>query len=95
MHEVVPQRLVAVAVTIVVPFVNTEPDAGEYEIEGDGLPVAVAALDPLKVTIALQSPGSLFTVIFAGQVITGAVLTIKVTAVEVILDPQASVIMTS
>ena len=36
-------------------------------MDGAGVPVAVA----LKVAVALQSPDALFTLIFAGQLITG------------------------
>ena len=37
----VPQELVAVHVTVVVPAAKVEPDAGEHITVGTGVPVAV------------------------------------------------------
>ena len=53
---------------------------------------AVAA----KVTVALQRPAAAFTLMFAGQVIEGAVLSMPAPTVAVVLAevPQASVTVT-
>ena len=40
-QEELPQELVAVHVTAVVPAANVDPDAGEQETVGAGEPVAV------------------------------------------------------
>ena len=39
-HEELPQELVAVQVTTVVPVAKVEPDAGEQETVAAGVPVA-------------------------------------------------------
>ncbi len=43
-HWSVPQELVAVQVTVVVPAANVEPEAGEHETEAAGVPVAVGSV---------------------------------------------------
>jgi hypothetical protein len=43
-HEELPQELVAVQVTVVVPVAKVEPDAGEHETVGFGSPVAVGSV---------------------------------------------------
>ena len=40
-HDEVPQELVAVHVTAVVPVTNVEPEAGTQATEAAGVPVAV------------------------------------------------------
>lgn len=55
---------VAVQVTVVVPLGNALPEAGEQVTVGIGHPVAVGGV---KVTAAVQSPGSVLVVIFVGQ----------------------------
>jgi len=65
---VLPQALVAVAVTVVVPTGKDVPGSWEYVMLGDGAPGAVAE----KSTIAEHRPGELFTEMFAGHVmVTG------------------------
>jgi hypothetical protein len=62
---VFPEVSVAVQVTVVVPFGNADPDAGEQTTEARpqlSLPVGM-----VHVTTALQSPGSVFATMFAGQ----------------------------
>ena len=78
-----PHVLEALALTVVVPTGKKDPEAGEYVIVGAGLPVALAA----KLTVLPQESTPLLTVILAGQVITGAVFTVKVATFEV-ADPQ-------
>jgi hypothetical protein len=56
--------LVAVQVTVVVPFANAEPDAGLQVTVGTGHPSPVGVV---KVTTAVHTPGSVFFVTFAGQ----------------------------
>ncbi len=62
-----PAASVAVAVTVVAPRANVEPEAGLYETVAEQLSVAVAA----KVTTAVQAPAAVLAVRFEGQVIAG------------------------
>ena len=43
-HASLPQELVAVQVTVVVPVANVEPDTGEQTTLGAGVPVAVGSV---------------------------------------------------
>ncbi len=73
---VFPAASVAVAVTVVVPKVKVEPEAGLYDTVADPqLSVAVAA----NVTTAVQVPAAVLEEIFDGQVIEGAWLSATVT----------------
>ncbi len=74
--ELLPQASVAVEVTVVVPKENTEPDAGTETIATAPLQLSVAV--GVKFTTAVQEPIGVETVIFAGQVITGAVTSFTV-----------------
>jgi hypothetical protein len=65
---VFPAASVAVAVTVVAPRANVEPEAGLYVTVAEQLSVAVAA----NVTTAVQAPLSVLAEISAGQVIAGA-----------------------
>ena len=64
-----PWMLVAVQFTVVEPTGNLVSDAGVHTTAGAGSPTVVTE----NVTRAEQWPGSLFRVIFAGQVIVGGV----------------------
>jgi hypothetical protein len=66
-----PQELVAVAVTVVVPTANSDPDGMEYVTDGAGEPVALAPNE----TGAPHVPGVLETTMFAGQEIAGGEFT--------------------
>ena len=70
-HVAVPQELVAVAVTVVVPMGNSVPGAGEIVTAGVGDPAALT----VKLTIAPHCPGSLVRVMGAWQTIEGGSLT--------------------
>ena len=63
----------AVQVTVVVPLANAVPDAGTHVTVGTGHPSAVGGV---KVVTAVHCPGSVFFVMFAGQVpiVTGLVM---------------------
>ena len=74
--EVLPHASVAVEVTVVVPIGNAEPDAGELTIVTAPPQLSVAV--GVKFTTAEQEPTGVVTVIFAGQVITGAVTSLTV-----------------
>src|SRR4051812_37091224 len=83
-----PEASVAVTFTIVVPIANTDPEAAEVVTVAEQLSVAVA----LKVTTAPHEPGSEFTVMSAGQLITGASLSVTVIVNELlVVFPDASV----
>src|SRR5215813_3309793 len=70
-----PAASVAVAVTVVVPTGKTEPDAGLLRTVGtEQLSLALT----VKLTAAEQVPTGAFTVIFAGQLMLGGVLSITV-----------------
>jgi hypothetical protein len=88
-HEVeFPAASVAVEVTVVEPRLKIEPEAGTEVTVAKQLSVAVA----LKFTTAPHEFASLFTVMFEGQVITGASLSTTVTVNEhVVTLPAASV----
>ena len=87
--DVFPEASVAVAVTVVAPTGNVDPEAGEAETVAPG---QLSVTGIWKLTTAPQAPGSLLTVMFAGQVSCGASLSATVT-VKVQLDvfPAASV----
>ena len=73
--ELLPQASVAVAVTRVVPTAKNDPDSGlKVMVAEPQLSVAVAVNE----TFAPHIPAALLTVILAGQVITGAVLSFTV-----------------
>src|SRR5437763_704266 len=73
---VLPAASVAVAVTVVVPTGKKDPDAGLVVTVTPGqLSVAVAA----KFTIAPHWPAVLLTMILAGQVTTGACVSLTLT----------------
>jgi len=69
--ELLPQASVAVAVTVVVPRANTDPDAGRVVMVT--APPQLSVAFTVKFTTALQEPIGELTVMLAGQVITGAV----------------------
>src|SRR5215216_7667818 len=74
---VLPDASVVVAVTVVVPIGNTEPDGGLLTtVTGEQLSVAVTA----KFTIAVHKPEA-GTLMFGGQLITGGVLSATVNVV--------------
>jgi hypothetical protein len=80
-----------VAVTVVVPRLNVEPDSGLYVIVEPQLSVAVAA----NVTAAVQALGAVFTVMLDGQAIVGFWLSTTVTRnVQVAVRPERSVAIT-
>jgi hypothetical protein len=85
-HVALPQSLVAVAVTVVVPTGKVEPEAVEYVIVGVGDPVAVAAFAPVKFTTAPHFPASLLTVMLEGHVMVGAEPTVKKPTPEAVSD---------
>ena len=58
----------------VVPFGNTEPEAGE-QVMVSGLPHTSAAAGTVKITTAEHWPGSVEVTMFAGQVIPWAGVT--------------------
>jgi hypothetical protein len=65
--DVLPFASVAVEFTVVVPTGNSEPEAGTLTTDEEQLSVEVTE----KLTAAPQTPGVVFTVIFAGQLMTG------------------------
>ena len=71
---VLPMLSVAVAVTVVVPTANVPPLTGEYVMVG--VPTLSVALAPLSVTVAPLAEVAL-TVLFAGRVSTGGVVSTK------------------
>ena len=79
---VLPDASVAVAVTVVVPTANVDPLAWLLETVA---PVQLSDAEVVKVTAASHCPGSLFTVMLAGQVITGFVASTMVTLNEQLL----------
>ncbi len=90
---VLPAPSVAVAVTVVVPRLKVEPDAGLYVTVAEQLSEAVAA----KVTTAVQAPLAVLAVMLAGQVIVGATASPdKVSVVvAVAVAPRLSVTVTA
>lgn len=78
---------VAVQVTVVVPLANALPDAGEQVTVGIGQPVAEGVV---KVTAAVQSPGSVLVVMLVGQApIVGASRTVVVAGlVRIVEKPE-------
>ena len=88
--ELLPHTSVAVTVTAVVPTAKNDPDAGLYEIATAPAQLSVAVA--VNETFDPQRPGVLFTVMLAGQVTTGAVLSFTViVCVQVTKLPEASV----
>ena len=73
--EVLPFASVAVAVTEPVPTAKKLPEAGDTETVAEQLSDTFA----LYCTFAPHTPGVLFTLIFDGQVTTGAWLSVTVT----------------
>ena len=57
---------VAVQLTVVVPLLKVDPGAGEQATAGAGVQLSVA-VGGVKVTTAVQTFGSVFLVMFAGQ----------------------------
>ena len=89
---VFPAGSVAVAVTVVVPIENVEPEARLYVTVAEQLSEAVAS----KVTNAPHTPGSFDTVMFDGQLIVGATASFAVIATEALaVQPFASVTVTA
>ena len=70
---------VAVQVTVVVPLLKVDPDAGEQATVGAGVQLSVA-VGGVKVTTAVQTFGSVDFVILAGQApMTGFSVSLSVT----------------
>jgi hypothetical protein len=65
---VFPEASVAVQVTVFVPIGNVLPEEGAHKTVTPG---QLSVADAVNVTAAPHTPGSLLTVIFDGQVITG------------------------
>src|SRR4051794_1507518 len=87
---VLPDASVAVHVTVVVPFENVEPDAGEHVgVPTPGqLSLAVAFV---YVTAAVHTFGAVDLVTLAGHVTVGACVSLTVTVNEQVLElPDAS-----
>ena len=96
----VPTPFDAVQVTVVVPLAKAVPDAGLQVTVGTGQPVAVGLV---KVVTAVQTPGSVFFVMFAGHapmtigvttfVTSGAMVTgLKLDPVTLGPDPVAGLV---
>src|SRR5262245_58088939 len=68
-QPLVPQALVAMQVTVVVPTENALPDAGEQLTPTGAVPLVVG----VKVTVAEHRLRSLVVVMSPGHVITGGV----------------------
>jgi len=90
----------AVQVTVVVPFANAVPEAGAHVTVGTGHPSAVGVVN---VTTAVQMPGAVFVVMFAGQApmvtalttvaLSGAIVTgLKLSPVTFAPDPVAGLV---
>ena len=88
LHDAVPQTLVAVAVTFVLPIKKLDPLAGEYKTVGAGDPLTVAEYE----TTAKQLLSEVPVVISEGQVITGAVSTLKFEPELIVAERDVSVI---
>ena len=89
---VFPAASVPVTVTSVVPTGNTLPEAGTLT---NVAPAQLSEIVGVKVTTASHSPGSLLTIISAGQVTTGASSSFTVTLkVHTLVFPAASVPVT-
>jgi hypothetical protein len=74
---VLPLLSVTVQVTVVVPTLNDEPDAGRQV--GVRLPSQSSEPAVLKLTVAEHSPVALLTVTFAGQATIGAAFGVTLT----------------
>lgn len=83
---------VAVHVTVVVPLLKLDPDAGEQATVGAGLQLSVAVGEE-KVTSAVQTFGSVLCVMLFGHVIVGGVLSTTVRVNEQ-LGPEVVVQLT-
>src|SRR5712692_1318086 len=87
----------AVQVTVVVPLLKVDPDAGEQTTVGAGVQLSVA-VGGVKVTIAVQTFGSVFFMMFAGQApIVGAWVSLTVTVklhMAVLFDESVAVQVT-
>src|SRR5712692_11450001 len=87
----------AVQVTVVVPLLKVDPDAGEQATVGAGVQLSVA-VGGVKVTTAVQTFGSVLLVMFAGQApIVGACVSLTVTVklhMAVLLDESVAVQVT-
>ena len=88
---------VAVQVTVVVPLLKVDPDAGEQATVGAGVQLSVAVAG-VKVTTAVHTFGSVLVVMFAGQEpIVGACVSFTVTVklhVAVLFDESVAVQVT-
>ena len=84
-----PHASVAVLVTVVFPAGKEDPLAGTLvTLTAEQVPVAVTR----NVTLLLHVPGAAFTVMSAGQMITGAVVSIKMIRwLTLVALPHASV----
>jgi hypothetical protein len=86
--DIFPCLSVAVDCTVVNPIGKSVPDGGMETTVAEQLSVAVTE----KFTIAPQEPGSLYTLMFEGQFITGASLSVTVTVnVQIEIFPCTSV----
>ena len=96
-EPVLPEDSVAVQVTVVVPLLKVEPDAGEQTTVGAGVQLSVA-VGGVKVTTAVHTFGSVLFVIFAGQApIVGAWVSLTVTVklhMAVLADESVAVQVT-
>ncbi len=88
---VLPEASVAVQVTVVVPTGKQSPDGGvQLTVTPGQLSVAVA----VKVSTAQHKPGSLVSVMLAGQVTVGGSVSLTVTMKEQLPPPVAEVQVT-
>ena len=78
-------------VTVVTPLLNAEPEGGAQTTPGFGVQLSDAT-GVANVTTAEQRPGSVLTVMLAGHVMTGGVMSTTVTmALQALLLPAISV----
>jgi hypothetical protein len=73
--------------TVVMPFGKAEPDGGVQSVVA---PEQLSVVVGVKVTIAEHTFGSVFLVIFAGQVTTGACVSLTVTVNEQVVEVPSS-----
>src|SRR5262249_14574480 len=86
-----PDGAVAEQVTVVTPFENGDPDSGEHEtvVPSEHTPPTVG----LKLTARVHCPGSVLTLMLAGQVSWGAVAETLTLLVELLLLASASAVV--
>ena len=86
---VLPDASVAVVVTVVVPFGNTDPDGG---LDTTVTPGQLSAAVAVKVTVLEHCPIAAGITMFAGQLTVGACVSLTVTVKEQLDElPCASV----